>query len=76
MLGFGVCRKPGRVGREKRKGRLVVLAVFGEIEVYSPDQIPRRVTALEEFLDDAINVIKEAVKTDEIKEFLLPILYP
>ena len=53
MLGFGVGGKPGRVGGEKREGSLIIPAVFGEIEVYAANQVPRGVAALEEVLDRA-----------------------
>src|SRR2546422_1735451 len=53
MLGLGVCRQPGRVGREEREWRLLVLAILGEIEVHPTHEVPGRVAALEEVLNRA-----------------------
>ncbi len=51
MLRLGLGRKPCRVGRKKRKRRLLVLSVFGEVEMHPSDQVPGRMTALEKLLD-------------------------
>src|ERR1022692_16467 len=51
MLGFGVCRKPVRVGCEKRERRLLILAVFGEIEMYSANEVPCGVATFQEVLN-------------------------
>ena len=50
MLGLGLSRKPRRVGRKKRERGVLVLPVLGEIEMHAPDQVPGRMTALEELL--------------------------
>ena len=48
MLRLGLRRKPRRVGREEGERRFFVLAVFGEIEMHAPDQIPGGMAGLEE----------------------------
>ena len=50
VLRLGGSRKARGVGREEGEGRLLVLAVLGEIEVDPADQVPGGMTALEEFL--------------------------
>ena len=50
MLRLGLRRKPGRVGREKRERRLLVLPVLREIEMHASNQVPGRMAALEELL--------------------------
>ncbi len=56
MLRLGVRREPRGVGRQKRKGRLRIVAVFGQIEVDAADQVPRRVAALQELLHAAFGL--------------------
>jgi hypothetical protein len=51
VLGLAVRREPARVGSEEGEGRLLVLAVLGEVVVHPPDDVPGRIHALEEFLD-------------------------
>ena len=51
VLGLAVRREPGGVGREEGEGRLLVLAVLGEVEVHPAHDVPGRVQALEEVLD-------------------------
>ena len=41
MLGFGLSRKPRRVGRQERKRRDFILPVLGKIEMHAPDQVSR-----------------------------------
>ena len=50
MLRLGRRRKPRRVGRQKRERRLLVLPVFGQIEMHATDEVPGGLTALEELL--------------------------
>ena len=50
MLGLGLSRESGRVGRKKRERRFFVLPVLREVEMNAPNQIPSRMTALEELL--------------------------
>ena len=56
VLGLAVRREPAGVGREKGEGRLLVLAVLGEVEVHPPDEVPGRVQALEEVLDRGLRL--------------------
>ena len=50
MLGLGLGRQPRRVGRQEGERGVLVLAVLREIEMHAPDQVPGRMTALEELL--------------------------
>ena len=51
MLRLRLNRKSRRVGRQKRKRCVFVLSILGEIEVHAADEVPSRMTALEEILD-------------------------
>src|SRR5258708_5923006 len=50
MLSLGLSRQPSRVGREKGKWGVRILAIFGKVEVHASDEVPRWVATLEEFL--------------------------
>src|SRR5262249_25446318 len=47
----GLGGSPRRVGGKKRERSLIVLPVFGKVEMHASDQVPGRMTALEELLD-------------------------
>lgn len=51
VLGLTVRREPTGVGRQEGEGRLLVAAVFGEVEVDAPDETPGRAEAPEEVLE-------------------------
>jgi hypothetical protein len=51
MLRLGRSRQAGGVGREKRKGSLLVLAILREIEMHASDQVPGRIARFEKSLD-------------------------
>ncbi len=51
MLGPGLRRQLGCVGRQKRERRLIIAAVLGEIEVHAADEMPRWALPLEKVLD-------------------------
>ena len=51
VLGLAVRREAVGVGREESEGRLLVLAVLGEVEVHLAHDVPGRVQAPEEVLD-------------------------
>ena len=53
MLRLGVGGKTRRVGGEKCERCLLILTIFGEVEVHPPDQVPRRVAVLEKLLNAA-----------------------
>src|SRR5207249_7849334 len=47
VLGLAVGGKTRRVGREKCERCVLILTIFGEVEMHPPDEVPRRVAALE-----------------------------
>jgi hypothetical protein len=50
MLRLGRSRKPCRIGREKGKWNLLVLPILGKVKMYTPNEVPGLMTALEELL--------------------------
>ena len=50
MLGFGLRRQPGGVGRHEGEGLLRIAPVFRQIEMHPPDQVPGGVQVLEKGL--------------------------
>ena len=56
MLGFGLSRKPCRVGRQERERGVLVLPVLGKIEMHAPDQVPGRMSAFEELLHGELGI--------------------
>src|SRR5271157_5199983 len=53
MLGPGVRREPGGIGRKESKWRIFIFAVLGKIEMHATDKIPRGVAAFQEILNSA-----------------------
>ena len=50
MLGFGLRRQPGGVGRHEGEGLLRIAPVFRQIEMHPPDQVPGGIQVLEKGL--------------------------
>src|SRR5229473_772235 len=63
MLRLGLGRKPCRVSRKKRERGLLVPPVFGQVEMHASDQVPGRMTALEELLDGKSGVSQFGVES-------------
>lgn len=51
MLRFAMRGKPIGVGCEEGEGRLLVLAIDGQVEVHAPDDVPHRIQSFEEVLN-------------------------
>jgi hypothetical protein len=56
MLSLGVRREPRRVRCQKGEWRSLVFAVFGQVEVHAPDQIPSGIAAFQKVLDGAFRL--------------------
>src|SRR5713226_8231654 len=56
MLSLAVRRQPARVGGQEGEGKLLVPAVFGQVEVHPSQEVPDRVQALQEVLDGGLGL--------------------
>src|SRR5215813_853209 len=62
MLSLGLGRKLRCISRQEGKGGVLILAIFGEVEVDTSHEIPGRMTALEELLHGELGLRQLGIK--------------